>query len=84
MRSPRYCKPPAITVDHGTEFTSAAIKGVVLSADYWDSARRGPRARTIAAVFRSHGEQSAGVATKAKPQQQAPKRLAHIRSSNKC
>ena len=39
-----------------------SMKRAVLSADYWDSARRGPRARTIAVVFRSHGEQSAGVA----------------------
>src|SRR5690349_11154289 len=42
---------------HRIHFRS--IKRAVLSADYWDSARRGPRARTIAAVFRSHGEQSA-------------------------
>jgi hypothetical protein len=47
---------------HRIHFRS--LKRAVLSADYWDSVRRGHSARTIAAVFRSHGEQSAGVATR--------------------
>ena len=41
---------------HRIHFRS--IKRAVVSGDSWDSARRGPRARSTSVMFRSHGEQA--------------------------